>query len=127
MTFKLSTKKIITWPVTIKAPVDGGQTQEFTCSAEFEIIDQDEYNALINDDIAFLCRVVVGFGNDIAEEDGTPIPYNQKNKLRLFKAGGYIRLGFIDAYHRASAGIAEKNLKGSPVTGRSARKSRKKK
>ena len=123
MAFVLAKKRIVKdWPVTINVPVDGGTTAEQLCSATFEILDQTEYNKLMNDDIAFCCRVVTDFGHDIQHEDGSPMPCTPDNKKALFASAGFVRLGFINAYHEASAGMASKNSKGSQSTLPAARK-----
>jgi hypothetical protein len=127
MAFILTKKRVVEWPVTLAMPVDGGNTQDQLCTAHFDIITQDEYNKLVNDDIAFLKRVVVGFGPDVQNEDGSPMACTDANKHTLFSAAGFIRLGFINGYHEASSGIAAKNSKGSVATGRPARKSPRKK
>jgi hypothetical protein len=125
MAFVLTKKRIVEWPVSLPMPVDGGDTQEQLCSATFEIIPQDEYNALMQNDIAFLNRVVVDFGSDIQDEGGAPLACTETNKKALFASAGFVRLGFINAYHEASAGIASKNSKGPRVTGQPVPKSRK--
>jgi hypothetical protein len=127
MAFQLTKTRVVTWPVILAMPVDGGKVQEHTCTAKFEIIPQDDYNSLMTDDLKFLDRVVVGFGDDIKDEDGEPLTFNSENKRHLFASAGFVRLGFINAYHEASAGIASKNSKGPLASGRSVRKSRKKK
>jgi hypothetical protein len=126
MAFVLTKKRIVNdWPIAIVSATRGGDTQTNVATADFEIIPQDEYNALMNDDLAFLSRVVVGFGPDLQFEDGTQIPCTTEGKKLLFSSGGDVRLGFINAYHEASAGIASKNSKGPRVTGQPVPKSRK--
>jgi hypothetical protein len=127
MAFILTKKRVVEWPVTMAVPVSGGTTQDQECTATFEIIPQDEYNTLMKDDLDFLNRVVVGFGDDIQDESGLPLPCTATNKKTLFASAGFVRLGFINAYHEASAGIASKNSKGPRATGRTAPKSRKRK
>lgn len=125
MAFKLTKTRKVNWPVTIEVPIDGGRVSPQLCHAEFEILEHEEYKALMDDDIAFLCRVVVGFGNDIQDEAGEPLSCSQENKLSLIKSAGFVRVGFLNAYHEAAAGIASKNAKGSQGTGPAVRKSRK--
>lgn len=128
MAFTLAKKRIVTdWPVTVVMSTSSGETVESICSADFEIIHQDEYDKLMNNDIELLNRVVVGFGADIKHEDGSPIPCNETGKKALFGSAGDVRIGFLNAYHSASTGITEKNLNGSRALSQPARKSRKKK
>lgn len=127
MAFVISKNRRINWPVTIDMPVDGGETEQHSCSATFEILDQDEYDSLMGNDVKFCQRVIVGFGDDIQGEDGKPLPYNDENKSMLVKSAAYIRMGFINAYHEAATGITAKNLKGRPDSGQTGRKPRRKK
>lgn len=126
MAFLLAKKRIISWPVSIDVPVDGGETQQQTCTAKFEILNQDEYDELMGNDIAFCQRVVAEFGDDIQDENGNPLPTNDDTKAQLFKSAAYVRMGFINAYHEAATGIISKNLKGRPGTGQTGRKRPKK-
>lgn len=110
MAFVLKKENTVWWPVTIKMPTDGGELQDVKCQAKFKILTTDEYEALKKaSDIEFLCAVVVDFGDDIKDEAGLAIPCNEKTKHRLFKSAGYVRLGFVAAYHEAAGGYREKN------------------
>jgi hypothetical protein len=126
MAFVLTKKRTVLWPVKIDIPTDGGNTIEGEFSVVFEILQQHEYDALFNSDIKFLMRVVVGFGDDLQGEDGQPLEFNEYNKAMLIKSEPFIRVGLINAYHAAAAGIASKNSKGSAPSGQPARKQRKK-
>lgn len=127
MAFILTKKKVVEWPITINMPVDGGTISKEQCSAKFEIVDQEEYDKSMVSDIDFLIRVVVGFGPDILDENSKPLPCTEDTKRALFSSAGYVRQGFITAYHEAASGIAIKNSNGLPVTGQAARKRRKRK
>jgi hypothetical protein len=74
----------------------------------------------------FLMRVIAGFGDDLQDEDGQPLKFNPPNKEMLINSQPFIRVGLLNAYHQAAAGIASKNLKGSASTGQPAQKRRKK-
>lgn len=126
MAFKLLKKRIVQWPVAIQVPTDGGQTAEQVCTASFEIIEQDDYiSSAERGDVALLNRVVVGFGDDIQDESGTPITCTTENKTTLFNSAPFVRVGFIKAYHDAASGGASKNSKGLPAIGQTAPKSNK--
>lgn len=123
MPFKLQEKNLVWWPVIINMPVDGGTIEEVECTAQFEVLDADEYGEFKEcPDVEFLERVVRDFGKDVMFEDGTPIPCNDANKQRFFKSAGYVRMGFINAYHEAATGYLGKNVKGRPGTGLTDRK-----
>lgn len=127
MAFVITKNRRINWPVTIGVPVDGGKVENQECTAEFEILDQDEYDSLMGNDILFCQRVVTGFGDDIQGEDGQPLPFTEENKAALIKSAAYVRMGLINAYHEAATGITAKNSKGRPDSGQTGRKPRKKK
>lgn len=126
MAFKLTKKRVVQWPVAIPVPTDGGQPVEQLCTASFEIIDQDEYDKFSHQgDIALLARIVVGFGDDVQHEDGTPMECTTTNKITLFKSEPFVRVGFIAAYHEAIRGGTSKNSKGLLAIGQTAPKSKK--
>ena len=110
MPFVLKTKKEIWWPVTIHESVDGGTTEARECSSLFEILEPEEYETWkTKPDVDFLCHVVKDLGRDVKFEDGTIVPSTEENKKRLFKSFGYVRAGYIRAYHEAATGHLEKN------------------
>ena len=127
MAFTVTTNRKVDWPVSIDLPINGGKTEVHECSMTFEILSQDEYDKLMGNDVVFCERVVVGFGADILNEDGTPLPYTDENKSALIKSAAYVRMGVINSYHEAATGITSKNLKGRPGSGQTGRKPRKRK
>ena len=86
MAFVITKNRRISWPVTIGVPIDGGEVENQECTAEFEILDQDEYDKLMGNDVLFCQRVVTGFGDDIQGEDGQPLPFTEENKAALIKS-----------------------------------------
>lgn len=129
MAFILKEKRTVWWPVAINMPVDGGGTQQHVCNSELEILEQDEYDQLSEqrDDVKFCMRVVRTLGADITDEAGVPLDSSEDTKRKLFKSAGYVRIGFIEAYHEMVTGIKAKNLQGQPSTGQKGRKPRNKK
>lgn len=126
MAFKLAETDYVWWPTVIEVPVDGGDTSPHQLEAQYDLLSQDEYNKLNNDDIVFLIRVVKDW-KDVTDHNDQPLPCTKENKLKMFKSRGYIRLGFLNAYHEAVTGIKAKNLKGQPASGHKDRKPRNRK
>jgi hypothetical protein len=125
MAYKLTKNRIVQWPVVINMPVDGGEIVEQECTASFEILEQQDYEKASKiGDVALLNRVVVGFGDDIQNEDGSPMACNAANKNTLFNSAPFVRAGFLNAYIDAAQGAASKNSKGLPDIGRTAPKSK---
>jgi hypothetical protein len=111
--------KIVTWPVTINTPVNGGTSVVSTCHADFEMLAQDDYDVELakENDVTFLMRVVVGFGDDIQDKTGQPLQCTDETKSRIFKHP-WNRTGFLQAYHEAVSGGAAKNAEGQDNTSR---------
>lgn len=129
MAFQLVKTRKVWWPVTISVPQDGGTIAQMQCKAQFEILQQDEYDKLYNGKVAdFLKRVVVDWDESIQDEQGHPLPFDEQAASDLFSIP-YARQGFVDAYHVACAGMEDENLKKPPSTGQTAakRKTRKRK
>ncbi|GAB5378964.1 MAG: hypothetical protein Alis3KO_01010 [Aliiglaciecola sp.] len=128
MAFKLTQDTTVSWPVTLSVPTDGGKIQEQRCHAVFDVLDQATYQKVITKgDVAFLMRVVVGFGEDIQDENGQPLACNKQNKKALFGGPAWRRTGFIAAYMEAATGHVVENLKKPSGTGRPGRRRQKRK
>lgn len=129
MNFQLSKTRQVNWPVTVDVPQDGGAVKPHLFNVVFDIMSQDEYDTFMTEksDIDFLMRVIVGFGDGLDNENGQPLAFSEANVEMLCKNAGFIRIGLINAYNEAFAGIASKNSKGSRASGRTAQKSRKRK
>ncbi|SFJ00259.1 hypothetical protein [Nitrosomonas sp. Nm34] len=106
--FKVEEQKSIKWPVNINIPKDGGGVKKATFTAEFELIDQDEFSAIYQDggnDLDMLRRVLVGWGEDVVDEKGSPLPYGDETREKLIKKG-YVRAGLVEAYMNCNNGKA---------------------
>lgn len=117
--FKLTPIKSINWPVTVSVPQDGGTTKKYKFTVQFDLISHQEYKDFFKDakdgepggegDIGIARRVVTGWQNDLCDESGNPLEYNEENKERLINTS-YARGAIITSYIDCSQGkAAEKN------------------
>lgn len=100
----------IKWPVTVNVPVDGGKTQESEFTAVFKPISKKEYDQMVKDesnDEKFISTLLVGW-EGLQDEDGNDIPYDPSFIPELVQFA-FVRTAILTAYHRMSAGVAEKN------------------
>lgn len=107
--FKLAAKRVVLWPVTVKAPrEDGsGEVDEVGVRLRFELLTTDELVRRAegaSEDVALLKRKIRGW-EDIADSDGNPLAFNDAN-LEAALAIPYVRLAFILALLEASSGRA---------------------
>ncbi len=103
--FKLQEMDAIKWPVPISIPRDGGNVVKATMTAQFELIDEDEYNQLIKDggDKALLERVLVGWGKDYCNSDGGPIEFSEEARETLITIPS-CKVALVSAYIECAYG-----------------------
>ncbi len=104
--FKIEKPKAIKWPVTVSSPRDGGNTVKATFTGEFKMISPAEFNAIYSNggtDEDLIRNVVTGFGDDLHDEFGNPMAFNEEN-LNMIAAVPYIRAAIISAYLELSQG-----------------------
>lgn len=110
--FKLAKVNRVYWPVTVQIPQDGGTSQKATFEAQFEILSQDEADAVVmgrNDaHTDLLDRVLVGWKNVRGAEGEAEIPFTDEAKKQLLEIP-YVRTGLMTAYAEASIGGRRKN------------------
>ena len=112
--FTIEKPKQIKWPVTVSIPRDGGSAAKAVFTAHFRIIPGNEFNAIYQNggnDEDLLRNVVVGFGNDVLDESGTPLVFSQESLDHLIGIP-YVRNALVSAYLDLSQGkkAATKNL-----------------
>ncbi|QOJ20358.1 MAG: hypothetical protein HRU77_06405 [Gammaproteobacteria bacterium] len=100
--FKIEKTRKINWPITINVPQDGGETKEQQFTAQFELISQKEYDAFYAEesaekDIGLARRVLTGWGDDVFDEDGNHLEFNDENREKLI-AIPYVRNGIVRSY-----------------------------
>ena len=126
--FVVAQKKTFTAPVVAHIPADGGRTQKITFTVIFKALSKPEVDDLLaavrqrakaneealssggqrttSSDRELIDEVLVGFGDDLREEDNTPMVYNQANVDRLCSICPIepaIAKSFIDNYVTAPA------------------------
>lgn len=112
--FVLKAETEFDWPVKVKVPEDGKHVvHEFTC--RFRLIDAERMKALTEAGDAEAARsllgeAIVGWGNDVADEDGKPIPFSSEALDRMLHVD-YVFVAIAEAYHKAVTGkeYARKN------------------
>jgi hypothetical protein len=114
--FKLSEKRTIKWPVTVDVPQDGGTTAEARFEAEFEILGQDEMDAIIESGQDLLDRVLTGWGADLRDETGAAIPYTPEMKAKLLRVP-YARAAIYRAYGEIQRGAGARKNSRTPRAG----------
>lgn len=114
----------IVWPVTVKLPTDGGEYVEWSFTASFKRLAEDDYLALLErhkaDDDTFAAqqRANAGiFGElltgwaDVVAPDQTPITFSE-GLLRTMLTGAdgmHISAGLYQAYNEIRLGGRQKN------------------
>lgn len=104
--FKVEEPKEIAWPVTVSIPRDGGETTKATFTGKFKVIPTAEFNAIYDNggnDGDLIRNVMSGWGNDVADPDGNPMEFNEKNLDKLI-AIPYVRTAMVAAYVDLSHG-----------------------
>ncbi len=121
--FTISNKKTFTAPVVAHVPTDNGRTQKATFTVTFKALNKQEVDELLatarqrakanlealenggtrtnSSDREMIDEVLVGFGDDLRDEDGTPMVFNQSNLDRLcsiWPMEAAIVKSFIDHY-----------------------------
>lgn len=104
MAFKLATTKKVKWPVTVEVPQDGGKTQKAEFEVEFEVLAQDQLEALPREGKDMLAAVVIGWSG-VQDEGGEPIEYSEEAKAQLLGVT-YVRAALFGAYQEVQVGRA---------------------
>jgi len=107
-----ATKRVVTWPVTVHEPVDGGAVRKHRFHVDYEILGTKEQNAVIDageggSDQALLRRTVQGW-KGVTTEGGAEFPYTADNLETLLDIG-FVRSALIQGYLQAAAGAKAKN------------------
>ncbi|MCC7487622.1 MAG: hypothetical protein IT529_21820 [Burkholderiales bacterium] len=99
----------IHWPCTINIPRDGGGSTKARCTIEFELIEQTEIDEILGGggDRDLLDRVVRGWGADVTDAEGNPLPFTPENKARVL-AITYARAGIVAGFFEAASGGARR-------------------
>lgn len=97
------------WPVTVSVPQSGGKATKHRFTAKFDYLDDDAFRQLADEgDHVLLERVLVGWGEDLRDEEGEPLPYSTEHRARLIRIT-YVRRALIGAYGEFLHGRAAGN------------------
>lgn len=97
------------WPVTVHVPQAGGKTAKHRFTAHFRWLDAEAWQAAAFDgDQALLREVLVGWGEDLRDEHGEPIPFSSEQRDRLARIT-FVRRAVVTAYGEFIQGRAAGN------------------
>lgn len=107
MAIKLAAIKTVLWPVTISRPLDGGRVAAETFDVEFNVLKQDELEAIGSRGEDLLAAVVNGWpkGPKADGEDGATVAFSPEAKTELLRTT-YARTGLYSAYGEIQTGRA---------------------
>ncbi|SFJ04226.1 hypothetical protein [Nitrosomonas sp. Nm34] len=99
--------KLVEWPVSVNVPQDGGKIKKNTFTAEFELITQEELDAIYKDggtDVDLLRQVLFNC-TGVCDAEGKPIDFNDDLRDKLINIP-YVRSALVAAYVECSHGKA---------------------
>lgn len=111
--FVIAQKPTYTIPVKVLIPSDKGKTTSHTFTAEFRRMSMreiEEMNARLKEqtitDTQLLQDVMVGWGEDVQDADGNPLPFTERNfeaLLDVYPTRGTLVKAFMESLSSASA------------------------
>lgn len=88
--FKLAQNPTYTAPINVDLPIDGGKVKKLVFTAVFKRQSTSEVASIYErleagelNDAKLIDEVMVGWGDDVQDENGDPLEYNDKNKEKL--------------------------------------------
>ncbi|MDO9639690.1 MAG: hypothetical protein Q7J44_14210 [Pseudotabrizicola sp.] len=105
-----------THQIDISVPVDGG-FETHTCRARYRVLDPAAIDPTDAANPETLLRAVVVRVEDLADEAGQPLDWNDAVRDAVF-AMPFVQSGLIKGYYRSVAGAREGNSDGLGVLGR---------
>lgn len=139
MSFSLKLVDEYDWPVTVRVP-NAGVVEEHQFTARFRHLDLDQVRGMIDEIMAAQSKpdqqainavvdgaqlqieqamvYLVGWGDDLTDTDGQPIPYSDDVKRKLLGVR-IIREALVKAWQASQSGDAARlgNSAGSPAGG----------
>lgn len=110
--FKVAVNPTYRSPVTVPILTDDNQVIERTFTAIFKRLDQDQIDDLYGriargelTDRKLIDEVMVGWGTDVCDEDGTALEFNQRNLnalLAIHPTREYLARKFYDTVQSAT-------------------------
>lgn len=106
--FKLEEQKEVKWPVTVNIPRDGGRTTKAEFTAQFQLLSQDEFKEVYEQEGAsdedLLRRVLTGW-DKVCDANDESIEYNSDTREVMIRIP-YVRAAMVAAYLECSHGKA---------------------
>lgn len=104
--------------ITISVPVDGG-FEEQTARVTYRLLDETAIEPTDANNPTAILRDVVVRMDDLADEAGKPLSWNDAVRDTLF-AQPFVQAGLIKGYYRSVTGAASGNSDGLAAPGRRA-------
>jgi hypothetical protein len=111
--FVIAQAATYTVPVKVFIPSNKGKATAHTFTAEFRRLPMseiEEMNAKLKEktltDTQLLQDVMVGWGDDVQDADGNPLPFNERNfeaLLDVFPTRGTLVQAFMESLNTAAA------------------------
>ena len=114
--FVLKSETIVSWPVRIEVPQDGGKFQTHQVTASFEVVPTDEVEEILagpdgsgaeSRELRLLRRALRGW-TGIKDEGGNEIVFADEDRDQALRIP-FVRRGFAEAYFEMIRGAKRKN------------------
>jgi len=112
---KISHRPEWTHEVTISVPVDGGFENQ-TCKVRYRLLDETAIEATDATNVAVLLRDVVVRMDDIADEAGQPLAWNDALRDRLLSVP-FVQAALVRGYYGSVTGARVGNFGTSGAPG----------
>lgn len=112
MAFVRRKVKTFNWPVPVEEPADGGVFTDAAFTATFKRVERSALKALADKPDNDLIKAVLVGWDDIKDEAGKPIPFNEANLADMCEDSDWVR-AVITAYNKTYEGKADKAREGN--------------
>lgn len=110
---KINHERKVWWPVTVRVPVDGGQTEDYEVSVQYILPRRSEFDALRNQDEHAAENFLIDHISDwdgLADADGETLKFSPET-LKAVLDIRYIERAFSLGLWEAGSGSEAKNSK----------------
>jgi hypothetical protein len=115
---KITARPQWTHNVTISVPVNGGFENQ-DCRVTYGLFDEDSIEPTATPDPMVLLRGMVIRIDELADDDGKPLEWNDQVRDLVFKLP-FVQTGLIRGYYRSVTGAREGNSSGPGALGQRA-------
>lgn len=106
--FQIQKELFVWWPVIINVPIDAGKTAEHEINVQFELIDEEDYQAAAQAGDLAVLELIIKDWKDIKTPDNKDFVFSLENLAALAKKK-FVRKALILTYLQAEQGAAVKN------------------